>query len=261
MKVKDINMNELLFLGTGAADWNLQNRRGFFRRNSAALLNENLLLDCGPHVWDYVRCVNGHALDRVTDVLITHDHSDHFDKDALLKLAERQKIRVACDGFLRVTVGAHPNIEYMPVVPFREFTVGSYRVMPVLANHDVVQQGLRQSCHYIVTTPDGKTLFYGLDGAWFLRPSWKEMCRHKFDVMVLDCTVGDREDWRLFEHNTIPMLRQMVREIHEQRLLNRNGVLVASHLARTLHGSHEHTEKVLKELSMVTACDGMKIRF
>lgn len=254
-------MNELLFLGTGAADWDIGHREGFFRRNAAALLNGNLLLDCGPHVWDYVHCKNGHALDKVTDVLITHDHSDHFDECALVKLADRQKIRVACDGFVRWTVGEHPNIEYVPVVPYTAFSLGKYKVMPVLANHDVVQHGIRQACHYIIRTPNHQTVFYGLDGAWFLRPSWKEMCRHKYDVMVLDCTVGDREDWRLFEHNTIPMLRQMVREIHEKKLLNRDGVLVASHLARTLHDSHEQTEAVLKELSMMTAFDGMKIHF
>lgn len=32
-------MAELLFLGTGAADWDINAKTGFFRRNSAALLN------------------------------------------------------------------------------------------------------------------------------------------------------------------------------------------------------------------------------
>ena len=37
-------MNELLFLGSGAADWDLRRREAFFRRKSAALLNGHLLL-------------------------------------------------------------------------------------------------------------------------------------------------------------------------------------------------------------------------
>ena len=62
----------------------------------------------------------------------------------------------------------------------------------------------------------GTELQKGLDGAWFLRPSWAEMLTHKFDLMVFDCTVGDSDDWRLFEHNTIPMLRKMIAEIKER---------------------------------------------
>ena len=44
-------------------------------------------------------------------------------------------------------------------------------------------------------------------------------------------------------------------------MLDDNGVLVASHLARTLHGSHEETSKILKEINMLTAYDGMKLVF
>ena len=115
--------------------------------------------------------------------------------------------------------------------------------------------------HYIINTPHGKKIFYGLDGAWFLRPSWEEMKKHKFDIMVFDCTVGDSVDWRLFEHNTIPMLRMMVEGIKMTDILEDNGLLVASHLARTLHDSHEETTQILQEINMLTAYDGMKLKF
>lgn len=253
-------MNELLFLGTGAADWNIKDRSGFFRRNSAALLNGEILIDCGPHIRDYVEA-EPHVPDGVTDVLITHDHSDHFHPETLLQLAEKRKLRVACDGEARMRLGAQKNITFISVMPFEPFRLGRYKVTPVLANHDVVQRGNRQACHYIIRTPNRKTVFYGLDGAWFLRPSWAEMQAHKFDVMVLDCTVGDKEDWRMFEHNTIPMLRQMTHEIREKEMLTKNGVLIASHFARTLHGSHEETAKLLRPLHMQAAYDGMRILF
>lgn len=253
-------MNELLFLGTGAADWNLKDRNGFFRRDSAALLNGEILIDCGPHIRDFAEA-DPHVLDGVTDVLITHDHSDHFHPETLLWLAGKRKLRVACDGEVRARLGTRENIKYVPVTPFEPFRLGMYKIIPVLANHDVVQRGERQACHYIIRTPNRKKVFYGLDGAWFLRPTWEEMQDHKFDVMVLDCTVGDKEDWRLFEHNSIPMLRMMTREIREKEMLTKNGVLVASHFARTLHGTHEETAKLLRPLHMQAACDGMRILF
>lgn len=252
--------NELLFLGTGAADWSLPEKDGFFRRNAAALLNGSLLLDCGPMIWNFAE-THPSALDGVTDVLVTHDHEDHFDVPALLRLSETRRIRVACDGFARAMIGSHSAIDFVPVVPFVPFSVGGFAVTPVLANHDVVRYGIRQACHYIIRTPDKKTVFYGVDGAWFLQPSWEEMKRRKFDVMVLDCTVGEREDWRLFEHNTIPMLRMMVREIDAQKLLARGGQIVASHFARTLHAPPDETEQILQSFRVRMAYDGLRLRF
>lgn len=252
--------NTLLFLGTGAADWTQPDKDGYFRRSAAAVLNGTLLFDCGPAIRVLAE-THPHVLSGVTDVLVTHDHDDHLDVQALLLLAQTRRIRVACDGFARAMIGPHPAIEYVPVVPFVPFFMGEYTVMPVTANHDTVQAGVRQACHYIVRTPDDKTIFYGLDGAWFLRPSWEEMRRHTFDVMVLDCTVGDRDDWRMFEHNTIPMLRMMVREIEAQKLLAPNGQIAASHFARTLHPPHDETERILRAFHVRASFDGMKLTF
>lgn len=43
-------MNRLLFLGTGAADWDISCKGDFFRRNSAVLVNNRLIIDCGAHI-------------------------------------------------------------------------------------------------------------------------------------------------------------------------------------------------------------------
>ena len=253
--------NELRILGSGAADWNAPEKDGFYRRNAAALLNGTMLPDCGPKVLEYARDVQPGALDNVTDVLLTHDHDDHFCPDVLFALAKRQKIRLMCDGYIRSVIKSHPQIEMIPAVPYVPLRMGSCTVTPVLANHDVVASGARQAVHYIIRTPDGKTVFYGLDGAWFLRPTWQEMKRHKFDVMVLDCTVGDRDDWRIFEHNTIPMLRMLVQQITGQRLLEKDGCIVASHFSHGLHGSHAETKRILAQFGVRAAFDGMRIVF
>ena len=251
-----------LFLGTGAADWKLEHKlsRPDFRRFCAALINEDLLLDCGPHIFDFAEsCGRDTLYQGVTDVLITHGHSDHFNADSVRKLAEKQKIRLYCDRCTRDKVGAHENITFVSLSPFKRRRVGRYLVTPLSANHDEVITRTKKAYHYIIQTPAGRKIFYGLDGAWFLRPSWKEMLRHQFDLMVLDCTVGDSDDWRLFEHNTIPMLRKMTAEIKEKGLIREDGYLVASHMARTLHGTHDETAKVLHEMGMLAAYDGMKI--
>lgn len=255
-------MSELLFLGTGAADWHIEDKGDFFRRNSAALLNGNMMLDCGSHIFDFaVDMEESELYSDVCDILITHNHSDHFSTESVKTLAKTRKIRLGCTRAVMEKTGENPNIEYVILKPFEEVDMGEYKVIPLLANHDVVINEKDAAFHYIIKTPEGKCLFYGLDGAWFLRPSWAEMKKHKFDVMVFDATVGDRDDWRIFEHNTIPMLRFMMKEIKEQNMLKEGGYLVASHLARTLHESHEKTADILKELDMLTAFDGMRIYF
>lgn len=255
-------MSEILFLGTGAADWDIRNKGDFFRRYSAALVNRNLMLDCGAHIFDFAECSGCTELyNDVTDIIITHNHMDHFSKDSVLKLAENRKIRLGCDCEIHNIVGEHENIEFVVFSPYQATNMGDYQITPLLANHHIVINGDAFAFHYIIDCPDGKKLFYGLDGAWFLRPTWEEMLSHKFDAMVFDCTVGDMDDWRIFEHNTIPMLRFMVKEIHNRELTNEHCKLIASHIARTMHISHEDTSRVLDELGMLTAYDGMKVVF
>lgn len=254
-------MSEILFLGTGAADWNIANKTDDFRRFSSALVNGELLLDCTDHIFDFAKDFDFYGFASVTDIIITHNHDDHFCRETVLKLAENRKIRVGCSKEIKEIIGENENIEFVVFSPFKETTVGKYRVIPILANHDIVADGDAYAFHHIIYTPDNKCIFYGLDGAWFLRPSWQEMKKHKFDVMVFDCTVGDRDDWRIFEHNTIPMIRFMVKEIENVKILSPNAKMIASHIARTLHVSHEDTERTLKEIDVMTAFDGMKVEF
>lgn len=78
-------MSKILFLGTGADDWDIKNREGFFRRNSAALLNSNLMIDCGRHIFDFAECEGQKGLyDNVSDIIITHSHGDHFQVASVL---------------------------------------------------------------------------------------------------------------------------------------------------------------------------------
>lgn len=254
-------MSKLLFIGTGAADWSLSDKiNGEYRRNSTVLLNDDLMLDCSGHIYDYRDSAEKLDIyDNVTDLLISHAHEDHFSHSAVSRLSEKGKIRVGSDGAIAEKLGDVENVESVILKPFEKTSIGRYTVTPILANHDIVMRDNACAFHFIIETPDKKTVFYGLDGAWFLRPSWEEMKKHVFDVMILDCTVGDFHDWRIFEHNTIPMLREMVREIKERGMIAESGKLIASHFARTLHESKEKTESILAQFGVLAAYDGFEI--
>ena len=44
----------------------------------------------------------------------------------------------------------------------------------------------------------------------------------------------------------------------ENKMLNENSTIIASHLARTLHISNEETEHIFKEFGMRVAYDGIE---
>lgn len=251
-------MNSILFLGTGAADWDMNDKTAgrFFRRNSSTLINGELLIDPGAHIFDYLAdSGDPNLFDRVKYVVVTHNHGDHVNGDSVRRLAENKSLTVLCPLPAQNRIGEVKNVTFITSEAYKTTELGGYSVLGLYANHDDVVNAF----HYIIKTPDGKEIFYGLDGAWFLRPTWEEMKAHRFDLAIMDCTVGDFDDWRLFEHNTVPMLRKMIAEMVRLNMMNDGGKIVASHLARTLHPSHEECVKVFEELGMITAYDGMKI--
>ena len=147
-------MAELLFLGTGAADWDISNRDDFFRRFSAALLDGKLMLDCGPHIFDFAQTQGSPDLfSGVETVLVTHCHDDHFDRGSILKLAEEQKLHVGGCEWVKKAIGTHENIEFTVFEPFSPVSFRGYTVMPILANHDVVLVNRSQQKHCLQTSP------------------------------------------------------------------------------------------------------------
>ena len=274
-----MKQNELLFLGTGAGDW--INGDGIrylpHRLCSSVLINKEILIDCGPHVFASANELGDENLySDLKHVLITHRHVDHFNADNLEKLAASKKLDVACDNEITsYTYDGKPtggnkntvyfvkntdNISFVSLPMFKKAQLGDYEIIALPANHDV-RGGGRNASHFIIITPDKKELFYGLDGAWFSNDEWMVMKKHKFDVMVLDCTLGNANDHRMFEHNNIDMARAIAAEIRRQDLLNPDGVIIGSHFARTLNRSQTITKQTLKRFDVIAAEEGMRIAF
>lgn len=258
-----MKQNELLFLGTGAGDW--INGDGIrylpHRLCSSVLINKEILIDCGPHIFASASEIGDENLFcDLKHVLITHRHVDHFNAANLEKLAVDKKIDISCDAFTQKLIKNTDNMAFVSLPTFKKAPLGDYEIIALPANHDV-RGGGRNARHFIIITPDKKELFYGLDGAWFSNDEWMVMKKHKFDVMVLDCTLGNANDHRIFEHNNIDMTRAIAAEIRRQDLLNPDGIIIGSHFARTLNRSQTITKQTLKRFDVIAAEEGMKIAF
>ena len=202
-------MTEILLVGTGAADgWptpfcrcsscDAARARGVVRGQTSALVDDDLLIDCGPETPGAV-VRHGRTLAAVGHLLITHAHFDHLAPHALLTrswipgLGELELVGTA-DALetCRHWVGPDDPVRFTPVAAGDRITVGRYDVRVLPARHRVFRDG--DAVLYDITAPDGTRILWATDtGPW--EDGWFEAVRGaRFDALFLEETLGDREE-------------------------------------------------------------------
>ena len=220
---------KLLFLGTGAADYNETHRHmDGYRRNSSALLDGVILIDPGPCVPDAIEQFGVDA-SAIKYIINTHSHRDHFNADTVASLE---------------ALGAR----FITFENGETKMLGGYKITALAGNHSTAVQ------HFIID--DGKSkLFYGLDGAWLLYDEVAAIKEQGIDFAIFDATVGAvAGDYRIFEHNNLNMVIEMKKSL--ETYIKR---FCISHMARTLHTSHEELTSYMKNYDIEVAFDGLEI--
>ena len=240
---------EIVLLGTGAADgWpnpfcrcdscTDAVRRGELRGQTAALLDDVLLLDCGPEA-PGAAVRHGRTLAGVKHLLITHAHPDHLGPQMLLSRSwahagrpvEEQELEVigpadALDT-CRPWVGPDEAVRFVPVEAGDRIQVGGYDVRVLPARHRVFRDG--DAVLYDVAGPDGSRILWASDtGPW--PDEWFPAVRDaRFDAVFLEETLGDREE--ISEaHLGLPRFGRMVRELRAAGAVIEHTDIVAVHL-------------------------------
>lgn len=250
---------KITFLGTGAADFSpllkteYKNKLGKDqRRSSSILMDDQFLVDCGPHTAESFR-IQGLDASKVTDLFLTHLHDDHYDRSSIAEIAAQtaEPLRI----WHRADANPAPmeHVVFCPVEPYKEFTTCGMKVKGLISNHT------QYPLHYDFEL-DGVKLFYGCDGAWFLAETFYSMAEREYDIMLLDGTVGDYVgDFRLAEHNSIPMIRMMRASFYTRNVIAPHGQIWLQHVAPTLHKPHDETEAFLKKEDLYIAYDGLTL--
>ena len=250
---------KITFLGTGAADFSPLLETEFkdkfdknARRSSAILIDGRFLVDCGPHTFHAMEMLEI-PMEQITDLFLTHLHSDHCNWDNIRALAAKvpQPLRI----WHRVGAAVQPveNAEFHPMESEESAVIDGLTVKALAANH------AKWPLHYDFEL-DGVKMFYGCDGAWLLHDTYYAMRGRNYDCMIMDATVGDYVgDYRMGEHNSIPMIRMMAASFETDRVIAVDGQLWLSHLARTLNKPHDETVELLKKDGFFAAYDGLTI--
>lgn len=260
---------KLLFLGTGAADWlRVPDDTPELRRTCAAILDGHILLDVGPHSFEQALRFGADPA-AITDLILSHSHSDHFSRADLLAFADHSAagLRVWCNE--KATKAFHLNSEELlahritihPLTTLKPTDIGGgIRLTGLPANHVIGETG-ETALQYIIESADCR-FFYGCDGGWLMAEAWGTMRGYTFDAMVFDVTVGDLPgNYRIGTHNTIPMMRLLLEAFRENNVITPETKLIADHLSRTLHPGQAETEAIFAQMGMIAAYDGLSLEF
>ena len=221
---------KILFLGTGAADYNYETDAAMpgYRRNSSILIDNTILIDPGPCVPEALAHFGVDA-GKIEYVIATHYHDDHFNEDTL--------------EFLR-----GKGARFVEIAPGKTLTLGEHTITAVSGNHKV------PVVHYLIEHK-GKRLFYGLDAAWLLYPEIELIWEKGADMAVLDGTIGFVDgDHRIFEHCNMNMIIEIKKTLDEHV-----GKFYISHMAKTLHTDHDTLAKTMSKYGVEVAYDGLEI--
>lgn len=234
------------FIGTGAADYPKHSDAPEKRRFTSTLIDNSLLIDGTDSIIDDLDTVKN-----VPAMIFTHSHADHFDK------AFKDQV-CPMESFCEKSWA--DECEAKPLTPYVPFETAGFRILPLPANHSTSRKS-EQPLIYILEK-DGERVLYATDGAWLLNGAYHAIKNGEaLDAAIFDGTVGDQlpNDWRVFEHNTLPMVRNMKRALAGAKLLKEDAPVIVTHLARTLHPDQKTLEENEKKLGneLIIAYDGM----
>lgn len=222
---------KLHFLGTGAADWNWRTYPEGTRGSTMTLVNGTLLIDAGPSL---TRNLSLAELDgkQITEVLITHSHSDHFNVEQLEALAQDHPITVhaTLQALARL---AHPNIRKHAIAIGDVFTACGIQVTATPANHAL--NDLKEAAFHFLLEENGKRVLYHLDGAWMLSVERQLIGNTPLDAIVWDATSGTTlYDWRMPDHNDLKMISDLRQGMLKMRIITANTRHFFDHIAWSL---------------------------
>ncbi|MEA4822607.1 MAG: MBL fold metallo-hydrolase [Clostridiaceae bacterium] len=261
---------EVLFLGTGAADWPhetaaLGDSTATNRRCTSVLIDNTLLIDPGPDVPEALAAFHVDPT-QITTVLISHSHGDHYAASTLEFLSSVHPIDVYGDGGYPQKLPNNTNLRFHPLTLRHLTDTPAAQIIPVLSTH-VVEDTEENCLHYIIIR-DGQTVFYGPDGAWFGGGTWYELEKHHFDCMILDATFGDdatkfripsRHIW--FYHNSTSMIAAIRDACFDKKIADDRTRFVANHLARGFYPDIETAKAVFEPIGFIASYDGMRLSF
>lgn len=248
------------------------------RYHSAALVNDELLIDMGPDLMA-ASMRFGIALNAIPYAIQTHSHPDHMDvltffsRSRSCQVQRTANMRYFCSSTSRRRLGAFVgdtvegngitdpavqeslHLTITTIEPWREFKFGPYRVQPVAANHG----GEIEAMLFAIADERGDQIFYGTDTGSLPSDTWRRLAAlgWSFDLVILDHTFGFAD--RAAGHMNADQFLEEIDAATAAGAVSEFTTIVATHIAH--HSNPAHSELVRRgnALGYEIAYDGLTI--
>jgi len=287
----------MLFLGTGASEMIPNPMCGCpvcraalrstdpreKRCRSAALFDEETLIDCGPDVIS--ACARyGASLENLKRVLLTHTHSDHFSDVTLENLqmciteAPRLEIYMSkaawrgLQGYWSLLEEQNPSLRqklygrwpnyctFIPMELYTDYPMGDMIVSAVEGRHSGFYEG-ENSLNYLIRK-EGKTIFYGCDTGLFFPESLEYLKNFRIDTLVIEFTFGKATLPRDAKHLTLETLKETLEALKAQGTIDGDTEIWATHIGHKGGMLHQECNEALQSIwngNIQAAYDGLRI--
>ncbi len=256
---------ELTFLGAGGSDhdWTRFGEPGILG-NASALVNGHILIDCGYSmlkVLEYFKI----PYSRITALVLTHTHPDHFQPEHIRKIIGGRKefdfygSPEAC-ALLADCCTVHP-LEFGDT-----FSVGSCTFQALPANHTAADWRERTYIYLITENlpvqEQPHTLLYATDTAGLTAQARRILASAYVDAAVWDIAVAIPPDLqRTFEHTRLEQFRSTRDSLTESRNMNARTKHYFTHRIRKFWPeSPEEQKKIADREGAILAQEGITIR-
>ena len=255
-----------------------QKARELFGKNirgrSQAIIDDKLLIDFPADTYHNV-LTHGLRMDKVTDLLITHAHSDHFYpielRAKVVPYAHNQEVetlnvyggRGAFDLYQKENGeyninGYQDRVKFNLVENFKPFMAGEYLVTALPARHDFGNDAMI----YIIEK-DGKKILYAHDTGIFYDEVYDyiEKVGAYFDFISLDCTNVELVFPDNSSHMGFNQIERLLKRLAEMNAIDDKTIKYVNHFSHNGNALQENVEKSAVKYGLKVAFDGEEIIF
>jgi len=228
------------------------------RRRSALLVNDDLLIDFGPDVFQSFQEFGLNAT-RLHTLCITHGHADHlfaenmqFRRPAFLNETSLPHLTVygpqdALDEIMAVMAPhmSDARLSLMPVEAGNEWQSGQYSITALPAAHG----GETHECLLYLIERAGKRFLYATDTGPLPEQAWQILEEKPPQLAIIDSTLGTGTG---MSHMGIEQVKEVTARL---RHIRGNDLQAIAH-----HFSH-HNNPTYEELVRIYGADGIRVAY
>ncbi|MEE0728484.1 MAG: MBL fold metallo-hydrolase [Clostridium saudiense] len=270
---------KLQFLGTAAAEGIpapfceckscrlAREKKGkYVRRRSSLLINDDLLIDCGP---DFaVACSNyGLNMNKLKYLLITHAHFDHWYPENIeirsgryLREKTKQKLNILGNSsvFYKLQQLGYRdeelNINRIEAIAYEKYNLNPYLIIPIYANH---AHEYGYALNYIIICNDKKIL-YATDTGLYSSSNYSFLQKYYFDIIIIDSTnfIGKTSN----NHLNVDGILHMKTKFNEIKAADDHTIYICTHFSHNGITDINKLEQLAKKNKLLIAYDGMEVQ-